>query len=94
MQSFVQRVQDLPPILGALAKALDDENVPRLIAKGLELAHAVYSLIEESEKLANAIRLCLVPASHPRNSTNSPTNYRRGSSTISLPGASKGLPAG
>src|SRR5262249_45280377 len=56
MQSTVQRIQDLPALLEALADALKNENTPQLIAKGLELAHAVLTLITETEKLANAIK--------------------------------------
>jgi hypothetical protein len=56
MQSEVLRIRDLPPIIGALTDAVTNENLPQIIAKGLQLANAVLTLIGETEKLGTAIR--------------------------------------
>src|SRR5258708_3780256 len=56
MQSAVQRLQDLPPIITALEDAITNNNTEQIIAKGIELASAILQLIAEMEKLGNAIK--------------------------------------
>jgi hypothetical protein len=56
MGSAAQRLQDLPPIITALESAIEASDTGQIIAKGLELANAIVTLITEFEKLANAIK--------------------------------------
>jgi hypothetical protein len=55
MEGFAQRVKDLAPLIGALAEAVEDEDIPRIVSKGLELANTVLDLIKQSEALASAV---------------------------------------
>lgn len=55
-QSAVQRAKDLPAISQALATAIKDENIAQIIAKALELANAVLTVIKDVEKIATALR--------------------------------------
>jgi hypothetical protein len=55
LQAFAQRLRDLRPIFDALAEAATNDNTPLLIAKAVELAHAVLAVITETEHLGNAI---------------------------------------
>jgi hypothetical protein len=52
----IQRVKDLPAIVTALTDAVEAEDAVASLAKGLELAFAVFSVVTEVEKTANAIK--------------------------------------
>ncbi len=52
----LQRIQSLAPTAAALAAAVSSENVPMIIAKGLELATAVASVIDEIDKVGTALK--------------------------------------
>jgi len=56
MDSAVQRLEDLPPIIDALQSAIDSDNTVQIVAKGLELANAILTLVTETEKVASAIK--------------------------------------
>ncbi|HEX8117690.1 MAG TPA: DUF6603 domain-containing protein, partial [Pyrinomonadaceae bacterium] len=56
MQAFTQRVEGLAPLVVALTKAVEDEDVPRIVSKGLETAGAVLDLVKQAESLAAAIK--------------------------------------
>src|SRR5436190_20778096 len=53
----VQRAGEIPPLTAALATAVKDENIPQIIAKGIELANAVRVVIEEIGKVANTLKI-------------------------------------
>ena len=55
MQSEVQRIRDLPPIVDALTDAVTNENVPQIVAKGFN-SPTKSSPDRQTEKLGNAIR--------------------------------------
>ena len=56
MQSAVQRIQDIPPIIAALESAIQSDNTAQIVAKGLELANAVLTLVKAVEQVANAVK--------------------------------------
>jgi hypothetical protein len=52
----VQRLKDLPPLVSALASAIQAEDVPKIIAKGLELANAIAVFVQNAESIAAALK--------------------------------------
>jgi hypothetical protein len=52
----VQRVTGLPPVVAALATAIENDDTGSIIAKSLELANGVVGIITDVEKLADAIK--------------------------------------
>jgi hypothetical protein len=55
-QVAVQKLQGVPVLVAALAAALQDEDIPAIIAKGLDLANTIRAVIDAVTQVANAIR--------------------------------------
>ena len=55
-QSLVQRLKDLPPVITALADAIEADNVAQIVNKAIQLATNVLDIVKNVETLGTAIK--------------------------------------
>ena len=54
--SALQALKQLPDLVSTLTAAVETENVPQIVAKGLELTNAIRVVIQQLEEIATALK--------------------------------------